>query len=338
MKAIGYFKNLPISDTESLVDLDLPTPVPRARDVLVEVHAIAVNPVDIKIRTLVAPPDQQPKVLGWDAVGTIIAVGEEVSLFKVGAHVWYAGAIDRAGANSQYQIVDERIVAHRPKSLSAAQAAALPLTSITAWELLFDRLALSQANTAGQALLIIGAAGGVGSIAIQLAKQLTQLKIIATASRPESQQWVTQLGADVVINHQHSLREQLSALGIEEVDHVISLTNTDQYFAEIVQILKPQGQFALIDDPKPIDIREMKRKSLSLHWESMFTRSLFGTPDMIKQHQLLTQVARLVDQGVIKTTWQQTLGKINATNLRQAHSLIETHQVIGKLVLEGFDA
>jgi zinc-binding alcohol dehydrogenase family protein len=338
MKAVGYFKSLPINHPESLLDLNLPTPTPLPRDLLIEVKAIAVNPVDLKIRNNVAPAADQAKVLGWDAVGVVLETGSDVSLFKAGDEVWYAGAIDRAGSNSQYQIVDERIVALMPQSLSFAQAAAMPLTSITAWELLFDRLGLDKIDTTGQSLLIIGAAGGVGSIAVQLAKQLTKLKVIGTASRPESQQWITQLGADHTINHQHSLSEQLAALGIPEVDYVISLTHSDDYFSEIVKILKPQGKFALIDDPKQaIDIREMKRKSLSLHWESMFTRSLFGTADMIKQHELLSQVAKLVDQGVLKTTWHDTLGVINVANLKRAHAMIESNTTIGKLVLEGFE-
>ena len=338
MKAVGYFKSLPINHAESLLDLNLPTPTPLPRDLLIEVKAIAVNPVDLKIRNNVAPAADQAKVLGWDAVGVVLETGSEVSLFKAGDKVWYAGAIDRAGSNSQYQIVDERIVALMPQSLSFAQAAAMPLTSITAWELLFDRLGLDKIDTTGQSLLIIGAAGGVGSIAVQLAKQLTKLKVIGTASRPESQQWITQLGADHTINHQHSLSEQLAALGVPEVDYVISLTHSDDYFSEIVKSLKPQGKFALIDDPKQaIDVREMKRKSLSLHWESMFTRSLFGTADMIKQHELLSQVAKLVDEGVLKTTWHDTLGVINAANLKRAHAMIESNTTIGKLVLEGFE-
>lgn len=337
MKAVGYFKNLPINHPEALLDLNLPTPTPLPRDLLIEVRAIAVNPVDVKVRNNVAPAAEQAKVLGWDAVGVVLETGSEVSLFKAGDKVWYAGAIDRAGSNSQYQIVDERIVALMPQSLSFAQAAALPLTSITAWELLFDRLGLDKIDTTGQSLLIIGAAGGVGSIAVQLAKQLTKLTVIGTASRPASQQWITQLGADHTINHQHSLSEQLSVLGIPEVDYVISLTHTDDYFTEIVKSLKPQGKFALIDDPKqPIDVREMKRKSLSLHWELMFTCTLFGTPDMIKQHELLSQVAKLIDQGVLKTTWNETLGVINAANLKRAHAMIESNTTIGKLVLEGF--
>lgn len=335
MKAIGYYKNLAITHDEALVDLQLPMPTATGHDVLVEVKAVSVNPVDTKVRKSVAPEANQPKILGWDAAGIVKAVGAEVTLFKVGDRVWYAGSIARAGSNNEYQLVDERVMGHMPSSLGFAEAAALPLTSITAWELLFDRLEVARA-AAGASLLVIGASGGVGSILVQLARQLTSLKIIATASRPESMAWLKDIGAHHVVNHQQSIADQLATLGISEVDYVISLNNTDAHFAQIVQVIKPQGKLALIDDPELFDFRLLKRKSVSLHWELMFTRPLFATADLIKQHDLLNEVARLVDQGLIKTTVQHHLGKINAHNLKAAHAMLESRRVIGKIVLEGF--
>ncbi len=333
MKAIGYQQPLPIDHAEALQDIALPTPVPHGRELLVAVRAVSVNPVDTKIRSSSAPAAGEWKVLGWDAAGIVRAVGPEASLFKPGDHVWYAGSIARPGANSELHVVDERIVGRMPASLGFAQAAALPLTAITAWEMLFDRLEVE----AGRSILIIGAAGGVGSIMVQLARQLTNLVIIGTASRPESQQWVSTMGAHHVIDHAKPLAEQLKSIGIPQVDYVVSLTHTEQYFSQIVDVLLPQGKFGLIDDPAtPLDVSKLKRKSLSLHWELMFTRSLFETPDMIKQHELLNEVAKLVDAGTIKTTLSQALDGINAGNLRKAHALIESGQARGKIVLEGF--
>lgn len=333
MKAIGYQQPLPIDHAEALQDIALPTPVAKGRELLVAVRAVSVNPVDTKIRGSSAPAAGEWKVLGWDAAGIVRAVGPEASLFKPGDPVWYAGSIARPGANSELHVVDERIVGHMPASLGFAQAAALPLTAITAWEMLFDRLAVQ----AGRSILIIGAAGGVGSIMVQLARQLTDLVVIGTASRPESHQWVSTMGAHHVIDHAKPLAEQLKSIGIPQVDYVVSLTHTEQYFSQIVDVLAPQGKFGLIDDPAaPLDVSKLKRKSLSLHWELMFTRSLFETPDMIKQHELLNEVAKLVDAGTIKTTLSQALDGINAGNLRKAHVLIESGQARGKIVLEGF--
>ncbi|QEQ95317.1 zinc-binding alcohol dehydrogenase family protein [Neptunomonas concharum] len=338
MKAIGYTHSLPITDAKSLQDVELPQPVASGHDLLVRIEAISVNPVDTKVRQRAEPEAGHYKVLGWDAVGVVEAVGDSVSLFKIGDRVWYAGDLTRQGSNAEYQLVDERIVGKAPSSLSSAQAAALPLTSITAWELLFDRLSfdLSQSYQGSQ-LLIIGAAGGVGSILVQLAKQITGLTVIGTASRPESEQWVKALGADYVINHRNPIHEELSKLGINEVSHVISLNQTDQHFASIVEALKPQGKLALIDDPaEPLDIMQLKRKSLSLHWEFMYTRSMFTTDDMIEQHRLLNALADLIDQGVIKTTIGEHFGSINAENLKRAHAALETNTAIGKIILEGF--
>ena len=338
MKAIAYYQSLPADDAQALQDVELAAPNPGPRDLLVEVSAISVNPVDTKIRNKVAPPDGEAKVLGWDAAGVVSAVGSEVSLFQPGDRVYYAGAIDRAGANSELHVVDERIVGHMPKSLGFAEAAALPLTAITAWELLFERLQVAEGSSGqGQSLLIVGAAGGVGSILVQLARQLTGLTVIGTASRPETQAWVRELGAHHVIDHRQPLSAELKRIGLDRVTHVASLTQTDQHFDELVEALAPQGRLALIDDPaQPLDIMKLKGKSLSLHWELMFTRSLFQTADMIEQHRLLERVAQLVDAGTLKTTLGEHFGRIDAANLRRAHSLLESGAAKGKIVLEGF--
>ncbi|RAS25201.1 MULTISPECIES: zinc-binding alcohol dehydrogenase family protein [unclassified Pseudomonas] len=335
MKAVVYTQpGLPIHDPQSLYDAELPKPKPGPRDLLVEVKAIAVNPVDTKIRA--SRGGEQPQVLGWDAVGIVREVGDQVTLFGPGDEVFYAGAIDRPGSYSEFHVVDERIVGHKPRSLDSASAAALPLTSITAWELLFDRLGIEENGGQGQRLLVVGAAGGVGSILVQLASKLTQLTVIGTASRPETQAWVRQLGAHHVIDHTESLPLQLQALKLDSVDYVISLTHTDSYLAQLVEVLRPQGKLALIDDPAQLDVMPLKRKSLSLHWELMFTRSLYKTEDMIKQHQLLDRVAQLVDEGVLKTTLGEHYGTINAEHLKRAHAMIESGKARGKIVLEGF--
>lgn len=335
MKAVVYTQpGLPIHAPQSLYDAELPTPKPGARDLLVEVRAIAVNPVDTKIRA--SRGGDQPQVLGWDAVGVVREVGPEVTLFRPGDEVFYAGAIDRPGSYSELHVVDERIVGHKPRSLDNASAAALPLTSITAWELLFDRLGVEENDGEGQRLLVVGAGGGVGSILVQLASKLTRLTVIGTASRPETQAWVKALGAHHVIDHAESLPLQLEALKLGPVDYVISLTHTDTYLPQLVEVLRPQGKLALIDDPAQLDVMPLKRKSLSLHWELMFTRSLYKTEDMIKQHQLLDRVAQLVDSGVLKTTLGEHYGTINAEHLKRAHAMIESGKARGKIVLEGF--
>ena len=337
MRAIGYTQSLPIDDPQSLVDLDLPKPEATGRDLLVEVKAVSVNPVDTKIRQRRADPDGKPQVLGWDAAGIVVAVGVDVTGFKVGDDVFYAGAIDRPGTNSEYHLVDERIVGHKPQSLDWAQAAALPLTSITAWETLFDRLDVRKpVPGAANAILIIGGAGGVGSITIQLARQLTDLTIIATASRDETRGWVEDLGAHHVIDHRKPLAEQVEALGLGAPAYVFSTTHTDEHIAEIATLLAPQGRLALIDDPKTLDIAPLKQKSISVHWELMYTRSLFQTPDMGEQGRLLDEVAALVDAGTIRTTLAENFGTIDAANLRRAHERIESHTAKGKIVLEGF--
>ena len=337
MKAVAYYQSLPAEHPEALQEVQLDAPSPGPHDLLVEVRAISVNPVDTKIRRNVAPENGAAKVLGWDAAGVVQAVGSEVSLFQPGDRVFYAGAIDRAGANSELHLVDERIVGRMPASLSFAEAAALPLTAITAWELLFERLQIAEGSTdQGQSLLIVGAAGGVGSILTQLARRLTGLTVIGTASRPETQAWVRELGAHHVIDHGKPLSEELARIGIGQVSHVASLTQTDQHYAQLIECLQPQGRLALIDDPlQPLDVMQLKRKSLSLHWELMFTRSLYQTEDMIEQHRLLQRVAELVDSGVLKTTLGEHFGRIDAANLRRAHALLESGKAKGKIVLEG---
>jgi zinc-binding alcohol dehydrogenase family protein len=338
MKAVGYKQSLPIEDVNALIDVELAEPLPDSHDLLVEVKAISVNPVDTKVRRNAAPEQGQVKILGWDASGIVRAVGSEVTLFKPGDVVWYAGSLVRSGSNSELQCVDERIVGRKPKTLGFAEAAALPLTSLTAWELLFERLKVPRnLEQSGESLLIIGAAGGVGSILTQLARKLTGLTVIGTASRSETQDWVGALGAHGVIDHAKPLSKELERIGIPQVTYVASLTQTDQHFDEIVASLAPQGKLGLIDDPKlPLDIMKLKRKSLSLHWELMFTRSLFSTPDMIAQHEILNQMAELVDTSVLKTTVGEHFGRICSENLRKAHALIESGTTKGKIVLEGF--
>jgi zinc-binding alcohol dehydrogenase family protein len=335
MKAIAYRQHgLPIDDPQSLVEIDIAQPEPGPHDLLVNVSAVSVNPVDTKLRLGAAVTE--PRILGFDAVGTVQAVGSEVSLFKAGDAVYYAGSIMRPGSFAQQQLVDERIVGRRPASLDDAKAAALPLTALTAWELLFDRLGVQERGGQGQSLLIIGAGGGVGSILVQLARRLTGLTVIGTASRPDTVQWVKDLGAHHVIDHGQPLRPQLEALGLQAVDIVAGLTHTGDYYEQIVDILKPQGRLGLIDDPASLDATKLKRKAISLHWELMFTRSMFGTDDMQRQHDILNRVADLVDDGTLRTTLGEHFGNISADNLRRAFKLIESHKARGKLVLEGF--
>lgn len=335
MKAIAYTQHgLSIEDPSSLIDLDLPKPTPERRDLLVEVSAISVNPVDTKIRAGAATTE--PKVLGWDAVGVVRAKGSDVTLFEVGDEVFYAGSIARPGCYSEFHVVDERIVGHKPKTITAAQAAALPLTSITAWELLFDRLGVQEGGGEGQSLLIVGAGGGVGSVLVQLARQLTKLTVIGTDSRAETSDWIAELGAHHVIDHSKPFRTQLETLGINEVSYVASLTHTDGYFSKLVEVLRPQGKLGAIDDPQALDIMPLKMKAVSFHWEMMFARTLYETPDMIKQHELLNRVANLIDRGTLRPTFGEHYGSINGANLRRAHALIESQKAKGKIVLEGF--
>ena len=359
MKAVGYQTPSSIDVPDSLLDITLPDPQPSGRDLLVEVKAVSVNPVDTKVRSTAKPFDgDEYKILGYDAAGIVRAVGPAVSLFQPNDEVFYAGSIARSGTNAELHLVDERIVARKPATLSFAAAAALPLTSITAWELLFDRFTIertgssltspnlasarlhpaptSSSSPKSSAILILGGAGGVGSILIQLARQLTDLTIIATASRPETKQWCSLLGAHHVIDHSQSLKPQLDSLGFPQVDYIASLTATAQHYPGIVDLLAPQGKIGVIDDPPTLDAKPLKRKAASLHWEFMFARPVFETPDMIAQHHLLTEVARLIDSGTLRSTHTASLGTINAVNLKQAHRLIESGKAHGKIVLEGF--
>jgi zinc-binding alcohol dehydrogenase family protein len=333
MKAVGYTDG-------PLLDFDTAKPDPGPRDLLVAVNAIAVNPVDTKIRGRVKSEDGAPKVLGWDAVGQVAAIGAEVQNFKVGDRVWYAGDVSRSGCNAEFQCVDERIAARAPASLSDAEAAALPLTTITAWEMLFDRLQLPGGDEgAGRVLLIVGASGGVGSMLVQLARQLTRATVIATASRPQSKAWVERLGAHHVLDHSKPLQAQLAGTGLADITDAACVNRTSEHYADIVTMMRPQGRICLIDDPaEPLDIKLMKQKSLSLHWEFMFTRALFRTSDMSAQHTLLTEVARLLDKGVLQTTLGEHYGAINAANLERAHEAMKTEHTLGKVVLEGFNA
>jgi zinc-binding alcohol dehydrogenase family protein len=335
MKAVAFFRPLPIDDPEALVDVTVEKPVPAARDLLVKVAAVSVNPVDTKVRRRPVTEPDKPKILGWDAAGVVEAVGSDCVLFKPGDKVWYAGNIARPGADAEWSLVDERITGRMPRNLSFAEAAALPLTTITAWEMLFDRFALRIGKPPAQgALLIIGGAGGVGSIAIQLARRLTGLTVIATASRPETQEWCRTLGAHHVIDHSRPLGAELAALGCKTVDYIFGVTASDKYLPVIPDLLAPQGKFGLIDDPPALDALPFKRKALSIHWESMFTRPLFATPDMIAQHRLLNEGAGLVEEGLIRTTLAERLGRVDAATLRRAHALIESGRARGKVVLE----
>lgn len=336
MKAVALTHYLPIEDPRAFFDAELPKPDPVGHDILVSVKAVSVNPVDTKVRAPKDIVEETPRVLGWDAAGTVEAVGDKVSLFKPGDEVYYAGDITRAGSNSEFQLVDERIVGRKPNSLSFAEAAALPLTTLTAYEAFFDRLGIDPAGgNKGETILIIGAGGGVGSIGIQLARA-AGLEIIATASRPETTAWVRELGADHVVNHREPMVEQVRTLGFQFVDH-IAIFNDMRHWDTAVELIRPQGGIVTIDDTnQPMPMDKMKMKAASLHWEFMFARAMHQTPDMINQHELLTHVASEIDAGRIRTTLDTVLSPINAENMRKAHGLIETGTAKGKIVLEGF--
>lgn len=337
MKAIGFYEPQPIDAETALVELELPRPELRARDLLVRVQAISVNPADVKIRASARPPKGEARIPGYDAVGIVEAVGSEACRFKQGDVVFYAGAVNRPGTYAELHAVDERIVGRKPKTLDAAHAAALPLTAITAWELLFDRLKVPYGpQFSDDAILIINGAGGVGSILTQMARRLTGLTVIATASRPETIAWCREMGAHQVIDHRRPLEEGLKAIGIPQVRYVAGLTATDRHQTSIVAALAPQGALAMIDDPPTFDIVPFKSKSLAVHWELMFTRSLYTTPDLAAQHRILEEVSALVDAGILHTTFREDYGPINATNLKRAHAALESGRSIGKIVLSGF--
>ena len=336
MKAVGYKVPGPIAEDASLVDIDLPRPVAEGGDILVEVKAVSVNPVAYKIRSSTPPADGDWKVLGWDAAGIVQEVGPDVTQFAVGDEVYYAGSLIRPGTNAEFHLVDARIVGRKPASLDWAEAAALPLTTLTAWEAMFDRLDVTKPVPGAAAILIIGGAGGVGSIAIQIARQRTDLIVISTASRPETQEWVKGLGAHHVIDHSRPLAPQIAELNIGAPAFVFSTTHTEQHASDIAELIAPQGRFGFIDDPKALDVMLFKRKAVSIHHELMFTRSLYGTPDMDEQGKILNSLAVLVDDGKIRTTLTEKLSPINAANLKTVHALIESGAARGKIVLEGF--
>ena len=336
MRAVGYRTPGPLSAPDSLVDAELPRPAAAGRDLLVAVRAVSVNPVDFKVRAGTAPADGELKVLGYDAAGVVIEAGPETSLFRPGDEVFYAGSIARPGTNAEFHLVDERIVGRKPRTLGFAEAAALPLTAITAWEALFDRIDIRRpVPGAAPAVLIVGGAGGVGSIAVQLARRLTDLTVIATASRPETTAWVRDHGAHHVVDHGRPLAPQVADLGLGAPAFVFSTTHTADHLAGIAELIAPQGRLALINN-EPLELQQLMRKSVSIHWELMFTRPLFQTADMAAQHALLNQVADLVDAGTLRTTLAAHFGTIDAGNLKRAHALLESGRTKGKIVLEGF--
>lgn len=338
MKAVGLYKYLPIDLPDSLVDVEIDKPNPQGREVLVKVNAVAVNPVDTKMRSPQDKVEDSPRILGWDVAGVVESVGADVTLFKAGDEVFYAGSFVQPGCNSEFHIVDERIVGNKPKSLDFAQSAALPLTSITAWEAMFDRLEIDATGAdEGKNLLIIGGAGGVGSIATQFAKQLAKLNVTVTASRPESKTWVKNLGVDHIINHYLDIPEQVQKLGIEGYEFILCFNDTDEHWQAMAAVVAPQGKIcSIVETAADVDLGALKSKSATFSWEFMFTRSMYETEDMIEQHNLLNRVAELVDAGTIKTTSNKVLQPINATNLKVAHAEIEGRHTIGKIVLQGW--
>lgn len=337
MKAVAYKTPGPIDREDALLDIELATPVAEGRDLLVRINAVSVNPVDTKVRVAWPPEGSEWRVLGFDAAGVVEATGPDVRNFKPGDAVYYAGSIARPGTNSECHLVDERITGRKPASLTDAEAAALPLTSITAWEMIFDRLNVKHPTPqGGNSILVVGGAGGVGSITIQLLRALTDLTVIATASRAETQDWVRECGAQHVIDHRQPLAPQVEAIGLGAPGFVFSTTHTDSHLEDIVELIAPQGRFGLIDDPESLDIKLFKTKAVSVHWEFMFARPLFATPDMDEQGKLLNEVAALVDAGRIRSTVTEVAGRIDAATLREVHARIESGSARGKIVLEGF--
>lgn len=337
MKAVGYTKTGPIDGADALIDFEAEMPIATGHDLLVKVEAISVNPVDTKIRQRRAPTSDTPEILGWDAAGEVVGTGDAVSNFSVGDRVFYAGAVNRPGTNSEFHLVDERIVGKAPTTISTSAAAAMPLTTLTAYEMLFDRLRIDNGIPGGKnTLLVIGGAGGVGSVTIQLARALSDVTVIATASRQETKSWVEELGAHHVVSHAEPLGPQIETLGVESVDFVYSTTHSHVYSADVAGFMTPQGRYGLIDDPEMFDIMPFKSKALSVHWEFMFTRPMFETADMQRQGDILTKVASLIDAGKIKSTVAESFGTINAASLMKAHALLESGKSKGKIVLEGF--
>jgi len=339
MKAVGLYKYLPVDNPESLIDVEIPKPEARGRDLLVRVKAVSVNPVDTKVRSPKDKVETEPKILGWDAAGVVEAVGEEVSLLSVGNEVYYAGSITLQGCDSEYHLVDERIAARKPRSLSFEEAAAMPLTTITAWEAFFDRMGIPRSESpSGKSLLVIAGAGGVGSIAIQIAKKLAGLHVIATASRGETEAWCREMGADEVINHREPFKDEFERIGAREVDYILCAANTEAHLQNMADVIKPQGKLCLIVGTKggqPVPINLFQSKSIAICWELMFTRAQYQTPDLRAQHDLLAETARLIDGGTLRHTMRENYGPLNAENLRKAHAALESGRMIGKLVLGG---
>lgn len=338
MKAIGLYRYLPIDNSESLIDLVLEKPKATGRDILVQVKAIAVNPVDYKVRSPKGKVEENPKILGWDVSGIVEEVGEDCTLFQPGDEVYYAGDFTRQGGNSEFHLIDERIVGRKPISLNFSEAASLPLTSITAYESLFERLMISQnkEDNKDKSILIIGAGGGVGSIAVQLAKTVG-LTVIGTASRPESAEWVKDKGADFIINHYEAFEPQLKSLNMNHVNYILCLHSTEKHWGNMAESIAPQGKIcSIVETNESLNLTLLKSKSVMFAWETMFTKSMYQTDDMISQHHLLNHVAELVDNDVIHATVNKRLSPINAENLREAHAWLETGAAIGKVVLQGF--
>ncbi len=336
MKAVGFKTSLPISESDSFIDFETQMPKPVGREILVKVKAIAINPVDYKIRQSAAKDTllDSPKIIGWDACGVIESIGNEVTLFKIGDEVYYAGDLTKPGCNASHQLIDERIVGKKPLNLTYEEAAAMPLTTLTAWEILFDRMRISAEKDCGKTLLIIGGAGGVGSIAIQLAKKIANLTVIATASRPETIAWCKKMGADVVVNHK-SLIDEVRKAGFEHVDFIVDFVDANGYWDTMVELIKPQGHIASITGSnEPIALNKLKTKSATFSWEFMYTRSMFGTEDMIEQHRILNKVADLLADGVLVHTLTETLHGLSATNLKLAHQQLESGTTIGKLAIK----
>jgi NADPH2:quinone reductase len=336
MKAIGFKTSLPIENPESFIEFEAVKPIPGPHDLLVKIDAISVNPVDFKIRQNSAKDTvlETPKIIGWDAVGIVQSVGQDVTLFEVGDPVYYAGDITKQGSNAEYQIIDERIVGRKPKALSIEEAAVIPLTALTAWEILFDRIRISADKDKGKSILIIGGAGGVGSIAIQLAKKIAGLTVIATASRPETIAWCKQQGADFVVDHK-DLISSVRKAGFEYVDFILDFVDTNAYWDTMVELIKPQGHIASITGSSdPVALTKLKSKSVSFSWELMYTRSMYQTEDMIEQHNILNIVADLLDDGILKTTLNTTLNGLTAENLKKAHELLESGKTIGKIAIK----
>lgn len=337
MKAIAITQKLPLDHLDCFVEVDLPDPVPGPRDLLVRIQAVSVNPVDYKVRQSRAQEATEPRILGWDACGVVEAIGAEVNLFRPGDEVYYAGDITRAGSNAALQVVDERLVAKKPAILSYGQAAALPLTAITAWEALFERLGIvpwASEEQEGRTLLVIGGAGGVGSIAIQLARRIAGLKVVATASRPESADWCRQMGADHVISHREAFLPQLKEQGVGEVDYIFCCNDTDSHWKGMAEAVRPQGRIcSIVENARPLELGLLKSKSVTFVWEFMFTRSMYQTPDMIEQHRLLARVAELIDNGTLVSTCGEILLGLTPANVALAHQRVEAGTMIGKLVI-----